>query len=123
MDGRMQIGEVAERTGLSLRTIRYYEEVGLAVPSSRSQGGFRLYSADDLDRLLLLKSMKPAGLQLAEIRELLTILGRPAVDRTDEDRSRLGQFAAQADAQREKLRRRIDTVTGLVETLTAEAGA
>ncbi|WP_200173332.1 MerR family transcriptional regulator [Tomitella cavernea] len=119
----MQIGEVAERTGLSLRTIRYYEEVGLAVPSSRSQGGFRLYSADDLDRLLLLKSMKPAGLQLAEIRELLTILGRPAVDRTDEDRSRLGQFAAQADAQREKLRRRIDTVTGLVETLTAEAGA
>ncbi|WP_328825266.1 MerR family transcriptional regulator [Tomitella gaofuii] len=123
MDGRMQIGEVAERTGLSLRTIRYYEEVGLAVPSSRSQGGFRLYSAEDLDRLLLLKSMKPAGLQLAEIRELLTILDRPAAARTDDDRSRLAEFAAQADAQREKLRRRIDTVTGLVETLTAEAGA
>ena len=50
MGEQMQIGEVAERTGLSLRTIRYYEEVGLAVPSARSQGGFRLYTEPDVGR-------------------------------------------------------------------------
>ena len=43
-----QIGEVAERTGLSLRTIRYYEEVGLLSPSGRTAGGFRLYADSDV---------------------------------------------------------------------------
>ncbi len=61
---RMQIGEVAERTGLSLRTIRYYGEVGLVVPSARSKGGFRLYTESDVARLLLIKQMKPLGVQL-----------------------------------------------------------
>jgi DNA-binding transcriptional MerR regulator len=55
----MQIGEVAERTALSLRTIRYYEEVGLVPPSARTQGGFRLYTEADVERLLLVKRMKP----------------------------------------------------------------
>nr|WP_216217710.1 MerR family transcriptional regulator [Amycolatopsis aidingensis] len=70
----MQIGEVAERTGLSLRTIRYYEEVGLVRPSARSQGGFRLYTDPDVARLLLIKRMKPLGFQLEEMRELLAVL-------------------------------------------------
>jgi DNA-binding transcriptional MerR regulator len=70
----MQIGAVAERTGLSLRTIRYYEEVGLAVPTARSQGGFRLYTEPDISRLNLIKRMKPLGFQLDEIRELLAAL-------------------------------------------------
>src|SRR5690348_10590123 len=47
-DPTMQIGEVADRIGLSLRTIRYYEEVGLITPSARSPGGFRLYTEDDV---------------------------------------------------------------------------
>ena len=47
----MQIGEAAERVGLSIRTIRHYEEVGLIVPSARSGGGFRLYTEPDLARL------------------------------------------------------------------------
>jgi MerR family transcriptional regulator, copper efflux regulator len=42
-DGLMQIGQVAERTGLSLRTIRWYGQEGLVVPTSRTDGGFRLY--------------------------------------------------------------------------------
>ncbi|MFV2084602.1 MerR family transcriptional regulator [Micromonospora sp. LOL_021] len=74
----MQIGEVAERTGLSLRTIRYYEEVGIVVPSARSQGGFRLYTQADVDRLLVVKRMKPVELTLDQIRELLEILDRLA---------------------------------------------
>lgn len=69
-----QIGEVAERTRLSLRTIRYYEEVGLVVPSSRSQGGFRLYSEGDIARLLLVRRMKPLDFSLDEMRELLQTL-------------------------------------------------
>ena len=74
--GLFQIGEAAERTGLSLRTVRYYEEVGLAAPSRRSDGGFRLYCEDDVQRLLLVKRMKPLGLSLDEMRELLDLLAR-----------------------------------------------
>ncbi|MFE6489944.1 MerR family transcriptional regulator, partial [Streptomyces sp. NPDC057757] len=49
----MQIGEVATRTELSLRTIRHYEETGLVMPSARSQGGFRLYTEADVARLMV----------------------------------------------------------------------
>jgi DNA-binding transcriptional MerR regulator len=72
----MQIGEVAERTGLSLRTIRYYEEVGLVVPSTRSQGGFRLYTDEHVDRLQVIKRMKPLDFSLDQMRELLEIVDR-----------------------------------------------
>ncbi len=69
--GMMQIGEVAERVGLSLRTVRYYEEMGLISPEKRSNGGFRLYTDENIDRLLLIKQMKPLGFSLQEMRELL----------------------------------------------------
>lgn len=91
MREQMQIGEVAEHTGLSLRTIRYYEEVGLVVPSARSQGGFRLYTEPDIDRLQLIKRMKPLGFQLEEMREVLAVLdplpGNPPVDDPADQRS------------------------------------
>jgi MerR family transcriptional regulator, copper efflux regulator len=70
----LKIGEVAERTGLSLRTIRYYEEVGLVVPSSRTGGGFRLYSDADVARFEVIKRMKPLDFSLEEMRDLLAIL-------------------------------------------------
>lgn len=72
--GWMQIGEVADRCGLSLRTIRYYEEVGLVAPSARSQGGFRLYTDGDVRRLHQIKRMKVLGLTLEQMRELLGVL-------------------------------------------------
>ena len=68
----MQIGEVVERTGLSHRTIRYYEEMGLLTPAGRTEGGFRLYDEDGIDRLLLIMPMKPLGFSIEEIRDLLT---------------------------------------------------
>lgn len=70
----MQIGEVAARTGLSLRTIRYYEEVGLIHPSARTKGGFRLYTDPDVSRLNLIKQMKPLGFSLEEMSDLLSVL-------------------------------------------------
>lgn len=77
-DEHMQIGEVAARTELSLRTIRHYEETGLVIPSARSQGGFRLYAEADVDRLMVIRRMKPLGFTLEQMRDLLD-----ATDRLD----------------------------------------
>ncbi|MFI6367655.1 MerR family transcriptional regulator [Nocardia sp. NPDC050630] len=76
-----QIGQVAERTELSLKTIRHYDEVDLVQPSARSAGGFRLYTDTDVERLLTIRRMKPLGFTLAEMKQLLDcldILDNPA---------------------------------------------
>jgi MerR family transcriptional regulator, repressor of the yfmOP operon len=68
----MQIGEVAQRTGLTQRALRYYESLGLLAPASRMDGGFRLYSELDvarLDRIVELKRL--LGFSLAEIRQIM----------------------------------------------------
>jgi DNA-binding transcriptional MerR regulator len=105
---RMQIGEVAERTGLSLRTIRYYEEVGLVVPSARSQGGFRLYTEPDVGRLLLIKRMKPLGFQLEEMRDLLAILDPvPGGPHIDDPQARLEEFSETAEKACSDLRAKL----------------
>jgi len=70
----MQIGEVAGLTGLSLRTIRYYEEMALVTPSTRTAGGFRLYSEVDVARLRLVRRMKPLEFSLEEMRDVLGVL-------------------------------------------------
>ena len=72
--GLLSIGEVAERIGLSFRTIRYYDEMGLAVPSERTKGGHRLYAEADVDRLRLIMKMKPLDFTLEEMRSVLTSL-------------------------------------------------
>lgn len=71
IDQHYQIGEVAERVGLSLRTIRYYEEIGLVSPSGRTEGGFRLYTDSDVERLRLIRALKPVGMSLETLGELL----------------------------------------------------
>lgn len=71
-----QIGEVAECVGLSLRSVRYYDEAGLVHPSARTDGNFRLYAERDIARLETVKTMKPAGLSTEEMRELLALLDR-----------------------------------------------
>ena len=68
----LQIGEVAERTGVTQRTLRFYEEKGLLKPPSRLEGGFRLYSEDDVQRVERIKDLKSLlGLSLANIKELV----------------------------------------------------
>lgn len=70
----MQIGEVAQRTELSIRTVRHYDDMGLVVPSARSAGGFRLYTEADVERLLVIRRMKPLDFTLAEMKQLLESL-------------------------------------------------
>jgi len=100
----MQIGELAERSEMSLRTLRHYDEVGLLKPSARSEGGYRLYTEGDLERLLLIRRMKPLGFSLDEMAELLRItdalVGDPADARM---RRRLAEVVADAEARRERL--------------------
>ena len=68
----LRINEVAADTGLTTRTIRYYEELGLLKPAARSEGSYRLFDPDDLERLRFIKGLRDdAGFSLAEIGQLL----------------------------------------------------
>ncbi|MEV5632037.1 MerR family transcriptional regulator [Micromonospora tulbaghiae] len=116
----MQIGEAAERVGLSIRTIRHYEEAGLIVPSARSEGGFRLYTEPDLDRLAVVKRMKPLGFTLDEMRDLLAVLD--ALDTaTGTERAefldRLDMFHTAATTRVAALRDQLATAEGFADTL------
>ena len=68
-----RVGAVAERLGVSPRTIKYYEELGLVQPEARSPGGFRLYGEEEVERLERILRMKGIGYSLATIRELLAV--------------------------------------------------
>jgi len=68
--GEWGIGALCERTGLSPRTLRYYEEVGLLPDVRRRAGGRRVYGGDALERLRFIGRLKTLGLSLGEIREL-----------------------------------------------------
>lgn len=68
---RWRIGELAKRTGLSVRALRHYDEIGLLVPSERSFSGYRLYSDDDLRRLYRIVALRQLGMGLEEIATVL----------------------------------------------------
>ncbi|HZD64546.1 MAG TPA: MerR family transcriptional regulator [Acidimicrobiales bacterium] len=118
-----QIGEVAEAVGLSLRTIRHYDDVGLVPPSGRSAGGFRLYTDDDIERLRLVKRMKPLDFTLEETRDLLFVRDRLA-DETGDARAglvdKLAMYAAAAEARCQKLRDELDAAEALATMLARE---
>ncbi len=111
MGDLLKIGEVSDRVGLSLRTIRFYEEAGLVVPETRSTGGFRLYAETAVDRLLLIKGMKPLGFSLEEMVEVLGDLDVLA------DPSTSAPIAAELAARLDEVRERVDTrAVELLET-------
>ena len=71
-DHLARIQEVAEEVGLTARSIRYYEERGLLKPAARSEGAYRLYDADDIERLRFIKGLRDdAGFSLGDIGQLL----------------------------------------------------
>lgn len=70
-DGLLKIGDFARIAGTNLRTLRYYEELGLMRPASRSQGGFRYYRPSDVHRLAMIHDLQALGLPLERIRDLM----------------------------------------------------
>lgn len=117
----IQIGELAERSGLSLRTIRHYDDEGLLTPTTRSAGGFRLYSSKDLDRLLVIRRMKPLGFSIEEMRDLLDVVNRLQQTPTASDhadlRRRLDDMRASARERRDTLRTRLAWADEFVDLL------
>ncbi|NEE04196.1 MerR family transcriptional regulator [Phytoactinopolyspora halotolerans] len=121
----MQIGEVAERVGLSLRTIRYYEQVGLVPPSARTPGGFRLYTEPDVARLNLIKRMKTLEFSLEEMAELLRLIDQlNDSDTSPEDRQnaidRLKIYRAITQERCDALRVQLETADAFSADLRRE---
>lgn len=138
-EGLSRIGNVAERLGVSTRTIKYYEELGLVSPENRSPGGFRLYNPSDVERLQRILRLKNMGFSLAAIREFLSVRDaakeatREAVlaETTEHLRSREREVAAHivkarkdlesAEALREELRRDISLCEARMQVLKGGA--
>lgn len=120
----LHIGEVAERVGLSLRTVRYYEEQGLFAPAGRTDGGFRLYTDQEVERLLLIKQMKPLGFTVQEMRGLLAAYDALASEDSEERRaaeSEIAAFARQAVTRCEELRDQLARAEEFVRRLGADS--
>ena len=116
----MHIGELAEKTGLSQRTLRHYDEIGLLTASGRTEGGFRLYTDADLSRLLLIRRMKPLGFSLEDMIELLRIIhvmqsDDPAPNK--DVREEFDRFLADAVERREKLQHQLNMADEFLDLL------
>lgn len=120
-----QIGEVAEQVGLSLRTVRYYEEVGLLSPPTRTSGGFRLYGERHLDQLRTIKQMKPLDFSIEEMRTVLR--AREDLETATSARKRaaargsLARFADLAGERCAELRGRLHSAEGFARQIRSEA--
>jgi DNA-binding transcriptional MerR regulator len=119
----LKIGELAARTGTTPRTIRYYEELGLLAPAGRSEGAYRLYDAEDLERLRFIRGLRDdAGFSLAEIGQLLEDEAARARNRatfrttTDagERRAILEDAVARVDRQIASLRPKIERLEAMI---------
>lgn len=116
--GMFQIGEVAESVGLSIRTIRHYDELGIVEPSGRSPGGFRLYTDADVDQLRLVKRLKPLQFSLEEIQELLGLLDAVSAGAGRARQSdRLESFAAAAGQRCDQLRAQLELAEEVADVL------
>jgi DNA-binding transcriptional MerR regulator len=129
---RWRIGEFAKLTGVTTRTLRYWEEFGLLHPSSSGEGGQRLYSSTDLARVTRIRNLQELlGFSLAEVR---TVLGAEGVDVLDRVRSELnsGDISAsrrkalldEAIVANDELLARLDETIGRIQAFRNErAGA
>ena len=125
----LSIREVCARTGLSARTVRYYEELGLLPGVRRRSGGRRVYGADEVERLRFITRLKALGLALEEIGELNAVYAiggstRAMLGRLDELLARrleeLDARIRELDSLRDQIRKYRDHVT---ERADALAGA
>jgi DNA-binding transcriptional MerR regulator len=123
-----RIGEVAKLTGLTTRTLRYWEELGLVAPSSYGPAGDRHYSAADMARVTRIRDLQRLlGFSLAEVR---VVLDTEEVDVLDRVRSELRsgtpspererELVAQAVVANDQLLRRLDDTLARIEAFRAE---
>jgi MerR family copper efflux transcriptional regulator len=120
----MHIGEVATRTELSLRSLRHWEEVGLLTPSGRTDGGFRLYTESDVDKILVIRRMKPLGFSLDEMKAVMSdleVLDDPAADEPARSSAheRLAAVSRDAAERRQRLVRQLDMADEFIGLLAA----
>lgn len=113
----MHIGELAERTGLSLRTIRHYDDVGLLPATARTGGGFRVYSENDVERLTVIKQMKPLGFSLEEMADILELFASQEAG-TDDARAKRAGYLEKAVTERAKMARNLAQADELIERLS-----
>lgn len=106
----MKVGELARRTGVSVRTLHYYDEIGLLSPSQRSDAGYRLYAAGDIVRLQQIRSLRQLGFTLEEIREWLD---RPGYSPRQVIESHISRLREQIELQRRLCERLESLVSGL----------
>jgi len=124
----LRIQEVAGEVGLTTRSIRYYEEIGLLEPAARSEGAYRLYDADDVERLRFIKGLRDdAGFSLGEIGRLLE---DEVARQRNRERFRSTSDAAERRAMLvdaiERIDRQVDTLRakiGRLEAMIAESSA
>ncbi|HEY9594764.1 MAG TPA: MerR family transcriptional regulator [Spirochaetia bacterium] len=108
----LQIGEVARQAGVSIRTVRFYEEKGLLAATSTTSGGIRLYTARDVNRLVFIRRLKVLGLSIEEIRECLGTIPADANHRT-----RIARTIELLTMQREKIEEQIANLQGVREEI------
>jgi len=106
----MTVGQVAKRMGATVRTLQYYDNLGLLSPSELSTGGRRLYTARDVVRLHQIQSMKYLGFSLDDIKTRLITLDTPA-----DVAAALGEQASAVRGQIEALRRVLTAIEALRE--------
>jgi|ERR1035437_3719752 DNA-binding transcriptional MerR regulator len=113
----LRIQEAAADVGLTTRSVRYYEEMGLLRPAARSEGDYRLYDPTDLERLRFIKGLRDdAGFSLAEIAQLLE-------DEAARERGHVAFHATTDPAERKRLlRERVASFERQIETLERKIG-
>jgi DNA-binding transcriptional MerR regulator len=122
------IAQVCERSGLSARTVRYYEEIGLLPGVRRSEGGRRVYGDDELERLRFITRLKTLGLPLKEIRDLNAVyaIGGSTAAMLERLGQLLGAHLADVDRRLDELtalRSQLDTYREHIDARIAEGGA
>ncbi|OLF18215.1 MerR family transcriptional regulator [Actinophytocola xanthii] len=119
----MRIGELADRTGVSVRSLRYYEDQGLLVPT-RTAGGHRTYPETALDRVIRIQELYAAGLNSAKIFDILPCMrdvdGRPSERATPRLVDRLRAERARIDRQIAELRRTRDVLDDVIANAETE---
>jgi MerR family copper efflux transcriptional regulator len=123
-EGLYHIGEVCSATGLSQRTLRHWDEIGVVRPSHRSPGGFRVYTEEDLERVRFVMALRPLDITLQEKAVLLAardsvLHADGAADGAadDETLGRLEHAVTLAEHRGQELERQIAELRDLVITL------